>query len=147
MADISMSVLISRSSLALADLEINDLTNYRVAPQFLGGNVSYNRVEASSVFMDSSVTIFRTLPKVQEQVQIEVLGTSQANLMANIDALIKAFSQNSFTMTITLAGQVWQYQCEAADRQMTWTGPRFIAKQVQITFTMPRHPTPLQGPM
>lgn len=147
MADISLSVQIDRSSLALAALEINDLVTYRVAPQFLGGNINYNRVEASSVFMDSSVTIFRTLPKVQEQIQIEVLGSSQAALQTNIGTLIQAFSQNSFTMTITLGGQVWQYLCEAADRQMTWSGPRFIARQVQITFMMPRHPIPLQGPM
>jgi hypothetical protein len=143
--DISMSVLLSRTPLGLPALQINDHLNYKIAPQFLGGNVQWNRQKVSSPFLDGEVTTQRSRQSVAEQIAVEVFAGSAAELQTNTAALIAAFSQDSFTLTVTLAGTVYAYACEAADVQVAWTGPRMMAHQGQVVFSVPRQPVALVG--
>ena len=140
-----MSVLVSRTLLGLPALQINDHLNYKVAPQFLGGNVQWNRTKVTSPFLDGEVTTQRTRQNVSEQVAVEIYAGSAAQLQTNTAALIAAFNQDSFTLTVTLDGTVYAYQCEAADAQTMWTGPRMMAHRGQVLFAVPRQPVPLIG--
>jgi hypothetical protein len=150
--DLNLTVLVQRDSLGLTPLSINDGKVYRASTQFLGGAVSWNRTQVTSPYIDGSVTVNRQRQMVQEQVAIEVSGRTVASptlsnvqLKANFDTLCQAFLQDSFTLTVEIDTAVYEYQCEAADYQITWTGPRFIAKQGLITFTVPRQPNAAVG--
>ena len=145
MTDLPMSVLISRTLLGLADLEINDFVNYYVAPQFLGAINEWDRVQATSAYVDGAATVQRKLQMVQEQVVVEVMGGDSAELQDNCVAITEAFTQDNFTMTVTIDGIVKVYACEAAGYQLAWTGPRLIEHQGQLTFTMPRQPNLLNA--
>jgi hypothetical protein len=143
--DLAMSVTLSRTLLGLGDLEINDHLNYAVGPQLLGGTVAWNRQKATSPFLDGEVTTQRSRQNVTEQVAVEVYAGDAAELKANTAALITAFCQDSFVLTVTLEGTFYVYQCEAADVTIAWVGARMMAHQGQVTFAVPRQPVPLLG--
>lgn len=145
MPDLTLSVAVTRSLLGLADLNINDHLNYAIGPTFLGAQVQYQRNQAASVFLNGAVTVTRNKQMVTEQVQVEVYGGSTAGLQTNLSTLLTAFGQDSFTLAISINGQTQSYACEAADYQLMWTGPRWISKQVQVEFQLPRQPDALTG--
>lgn len=152
MADLNLSVVLTRDWLGLGPLNINDHVSYAVAQQFLGSTVSWNRNQLTSPYMDGSFTASRQRQSVTEQIAVEVFGRSTANgamspttLQANLAALIAAFNQDSFSLTLTLDGTTYSYEAEAADYQVSWVGPRFMARQVQVVFSLPRQPVPLAG--
>lgn len=145
MSDISMQVTITRTLLSLGDLSLNDHTNFYAAPSSPAA-VTWQRTSVTSPFVDGDITVHRRRGNVTEEMLFEVLGTSQSNLQANLDTLIEAFSQDSFTITVTFAGTSYAWACEAADYQVIWDGPRVIAKQVQVRLSVPRSPVPLSGP-
>ena len=144
---LGMGVSVTRTQLGLPVLNINDHNAYYVADTFLGGQMAWNRNQVTSPYVDGSVTVNRTRSMVTEQIVVEVLGgPSQALLQANVATLIAAFSQDSYLLSITLPqATTYQYLCEAADYQVSWTSPRFFAKQLQVTFSMPRQPIALVG--
>lgn len=147
MPDISLSVQVSRTLLGLTSLEINDHLNYYVTPSFLGAQVTWDRTQVTSPFVDDAVTVNRTRGRIGETITVEVRGDTQADLATNLDALLKAMTQDHYTLSVSVGGQGYSYQCEAADYQMTWSGPRMVSKQTQVQFTVPRSPIPLSGPI
>lgn len=144
MADITLAASVSRPNLGLGDLSINDYLNYRVV-SLMGGQVVWTRNAVVSAYMDGDVTVNRRRANIDEPVVIDVLGATQAAMQANVDALVQAFCQDSFIMTLTVGGQTHGYYCESADYQMLWEGPKFIAQQIQIHFNVPRRPVPQLG--
>ncbi len=140
-----MSVVCSRALLGLADLEINDHVSYYVAPAFLGGGVTWNRTSATSPFCDGAVTTYRTRGVVTEQIGVEVLGASAAALNGHLAVLLAAFTQDTFHLAVAIGDADWEYACEAADYQVAWSGPRLIARQLQVVFGVPRQPVPVAG--
>lgn len=145
MADLDLSVVLSRDNLDLTPLEINDFLNYYVGAQFLGGSMAYQRTTLTSPFTDGGFTAQRFRQQVSEQIAVEVMGGTHVELTANIKTLIEAFEQDSFTVTVTIGSQTILLDAEAADHQMVWTGPRWVQNQGQVVFTMPRAPQPRQG--
>jgi hypothetical protein len=150
MADLALSVLISRAGLGLSDLEVNDGYIYKASTQFLGALVSWNRTTITGPSSDGGVTVERQLQMVQEPMAIEVWGRTaldatmrNSTLRVNMNALVAAFWQDNFVITVTEEDAVWAYQCEAADVQVTWNGNRSMAKRGLITFTIPRQPRSL----
>lgn len=152
MADIDLAVVVFRNALGLPPLNCNDGIIYRAGEQLMGEAVSFNRNQVGSPYVDGQITTSRQRQAVNEQLSFEVFGrtTTNANmtnvqLKANFDIIAAAFLQDSYELRITIDGALYRYQGEAADLQLTWTGPRFMAKQGQIAFTMPRQPSPLVG--
>lgn len=145
MPDLLFSVLVTRDNLGLADLDCNDHINYYIAAQFLGGTITWNRQQATSPFIDGSVTTYRSKQMVTENIAVEVLGDDITTLYANMSALVAAFTQDSFNLQVAIGSDVVQYACEAADYTVAWVGSRMVAKQVQVTFSMPRQPQPVVG--
>lgn len=145
MADLAMSVTISRAALALPPLQLNDHDAYYIGTQLLGGQVQYNRNSVTSPFVDGAVTTYRTRQVLNEQITVEVLGENAYDCRVHLDDLITAVSQDSFTLTVIIAGVTYAYACEAADFQLAWSGPRVMANQYQVQLTLPRQPVPLTG--
>ena len=147
MADIGLSVTVSRAPLGLAPLEIGGGDGrFYLAAQFLGGAVQWNRQKVSSPFVDGEVTTQRSRQNVSETIGVEIRADTHLHLQAYTRELLTAFTQDSFTLTINVEGAVYAYACEAADYQLvTWSTPRMVAKQGQVMFTVPRMPVPLAG--
>ena len=146
MTDVDLSVEINRDALALLPLEIADGNPYYVATQFLGTGISWDRQTVSSRWVDGDYTVSRRRGNVTEQVAVEVACASTAALLLATETLIAAFTQDSYTMTVTIDGQIWAYACEAADYQsLQWTTPRLSAHQGQVLFGVPRRPLALAG--
>lgn len=143
MTDVAMSVTITRSSLGLLDLDINDHLNYIVAgPEFLGGQMSWERNQVSSPFVDGDFTVNRRRQNVTENVVIEIMAGSGLELQVNTRVLTQAFSQDEFYMKVEINRATSIYLCEAADYRLITSGPRYVAHQIQSVFSVPRRPIP-----
>jgi hypothetical protein len=141
MADLTVSVLVSRDRLGLDDLQINDHLDYIIAgPDFLGGQQSWDRTQVSSPFADGEVTVNRRRQNVQENILLEVLGSSTADVHANAKAVVNAFSQDTFTITVSINSSSTVYECEASDYRIVTSSPRYAASQLQVSFTVPHKP-------
>lgn len=145
MPNLSMDVSVTRSLLGLSDLHINDHVNYALAPAFLGATVQWNRNQVSSPFLDGAVTVTRTRQMVTETIAVEVFGANQSTVQLHASQLIDAFLQDNFVLSVVIEGATQSYQCETADYQVAWTGPRWIQNQLQVSFSVPRQPVALSG--
>lgn len=148
MPDLTMSVTMTRTLLALSALELNDHVNYYAAPSS-PAQVSWQHERVSSRWVDDDFTVSRRRPKVVEEMTFEVLAgavPTAATLQTNIGALITAASQDSYTLTVTIDGTSYAWACESADYQVIWSGPRMVARQAQVRLLVPRSPIPSAGP-
>lgn len=146
MADLTLSLAISRALMGLPDLALNDHDNYVVgASDFLTTNQQWTRNQVGSSYTDGQVTTHRYKNMITMPLQIEVFGTSQADLVNNASALKAAFSQDHFILKHILGGISTYWSCEAADWQMERTGPRLVARQMLFVFSVPTQPNPITG--
>jgi len=141
MPDLDLAVQISRDALGLEILDLNDHISFYCAASFLGGAEQWNRTKVASVFLDGDVTVFRTRGSVREPVVIEVRGGDAAEVYANTCALVAAFSQDSYALVARFGGALFTFDCEAADYTVVFTGPRWTALALQVSFNVPRKPT------
>lgn len=146
MVDLGLSVVITRASLGLPDLQLNDHDAYYVSSdQFMGAQSAWTRNQVSSPFIDGSVTVSRQRAMVNEPLSIEVLGEDPLDAQSKITALKQAFDQSDFNIGVQLGAATWQYQCEAADTTIARSTPRLVANQWQVVFSVPRQPVPITG--
>jgi hypothetical protein len=146
MADVDLSVTISRTALGLSPLEIASGDDYYIGTQFLGAAVQWERQQTTSQWLDGAVTTSRHRSAVTEQIAVEVTADTLVAVQAAINTLIQAFVQNSFTMTVVAGGATRVYRCEAADYQdLSWTTPRLSGAQGQVLLQVPRQPVALSG--
>lgn len=147
MPDLDLVVSVTRDALGLGPLQLSPGARYFVSgAQFLGAQVQWNRVKASSPFVDGEVTIHRSRPNVTETVGVEIRADSAAELQAFTQELLGAFTQDSFHLNVSVDGAEFVYACEAADYQLvTWTTPRLASLRGQVLFSVPRKPLALSG--
>lgn len=139
--DLIMSVEVSRDSMGLDPLEINDHLDYAFAsPELFGGQQAWERKQTNSPYVDGDFTVTRRRQNVTEDINIEVFGANNSEVTSNARKLINAFSQDSFTVTLCLNQVYSEYTCEAADYKVIGTGPRWVAKQIQVVLSVPRKP-------
>lgn len=141
---LTVTATVTRGDLGLSDLNINDHNNYSIAPNTMGGATSWDRNQVSSPWVDGEITISRRRSNVMEPVLVNVYGVSQPDMLANLQTLVDAFCQNSFTMIIKLGSATYQYSCEAADYSIEW-GYKMHSTQCMANFQVPRHPIPTSG--
>lgn len=141
----TFAATVTRSDLGLADLNINDGTNFKVSNEILGGTVTYDRNVVSSPYVNGDITVHRRRANVQERFAVYVYGSSQAVLRANVKTLIDAFSQDTFNVTISLDSDPNTYQCEASDYTVEWSNAHIFSLQVRVMFNLNRKPIPLAG--
>jgi len=141
---------VSRDLLGLADLDINDHTNFILSSDsILSATVSWRRNQAQSPFVESQILISAVRDLVQDSVAFEVLAGKvpggHAGLQANLKTLIDAFSQFSFNFTVQWDGVPYTYACQPADYAIDWTSGRAQAQQLRVKFSLYRSPVPVQG--
>lgn len=136
---------ITRTSLGLNPLDLSDQINYKLGNELLGGTQSWQRQSVRSPYVDGEFTVNRTRARVDEKFSVQVMGADQLMLQDNLAQVIDAFSQHRFVLTVEMDGAVYSYDCEASDYTIDWTGPRWMAKTVLVTFMVPRQPRLLTG--
>lgn len=146
MPDILFSVVVDRTDLGLADLDLNDHLSYYVSSQGLFGQaVSYQRNQVTSPYLDGGVTISRNKEMVTDSIGIEVLGHSNPDVQSKLQALVAAFTQDTYNLQVAFNTTVYQWACEAADYTINWDSTRWIAKQLLVNFSFPRQPVAVKG--
>lgn len=147
MSDVWLSVVISRDLLGLPALEIAHGEKFYCQPQFMGAQVAYDREQAGSRYVEGSLTTMRRRTVVTEQIGVEVKGDTLAEVKANMEELVSAITQDTFTLTVITDDATWgPYQGEASDYQNAiWSPSRLNSAQGQLVFSMPRQPVPLSG--
>jgi hypothetical protein len=141
----TFAATVTRSDLGLADLNINDQADYIIGSEMLGAMVTWDRKVVSSPFVNGDVTVHRRRGNVAERFSVYVLAATQSEMQTNIKALIDAFNQHKFNLSITLDSTVYTYICEASDYQVEWMNTNFFALKVKVVFNLIRQPIPLVG--
>lgn len=145
MSDLTVSAAVTRTDLGLSNLNINDHDKYILSTTILGGSVAWQKNQVSSPYVDGDITITRRRPTVIEPFEVYVYGTSGATLMTNTQALIDAFSQDSFSLSVTINGATRQYACETADYSLEYSHTKFASHMCTVRFQLPRNPIPTVG--
>lgn len=144
--DIDLSVKVSRDALGLAALELTQAPYYVAATPFLGTAITWDRQTVNSRWVDSDYTTSRRRGTIQEQMAVEVQCDTMFDLQNAMQTLVDAFTQDNYTLTVTVDGQIWAYDCEAADyTNLMWTAPRLSACQGQMLLAVPRRPVAVSG--
>lgn len=146
MSDLSVVAKVTRPSLGLPDLDINDHTYYTIAgQQIMGGTVQWDRKQVSAPWVDGDVTVARRRGNVMENLTVYVAGSTQADLNTNLQNLIGAFTQDRYTLSITIGSQQYAWDCETADYSVQFDTPHLHSLYVAATFSIPRKPVALSG--
>jgi len=144
--DLSLSVKVTRDYLGDSDLDINDVTHYRVAgPAVFGGTVQWDRKQVSSPVADGDFTIHRRKTNVTETLTVYVTGSDLADMFTNIRTLISAFSQDRYTLQFNVGSAVIQWDCEAAEYSVEMDNVHLHALYTKVNFNIPRKPNPISG--
>jgi hypothetical protein len=156
MASFDFQIFVSRAQLGLGDLNCNDGYNYRMSGGDLyQGQVTWERQTAKSPYVEGEFTTNRRRNNVQEVLTFDVYPGTSAGisgmtayaLQANIQQIVQAFTQDSFTIETYAARsttweQDWIWNCEAADYSVKMTNSRMVAQLGQVSFNVIRNPVP-----
>ena len=146
MTDLSVAAHVTRSQLGLGNLDINDHTTYAIAgPAIMGGGTAWDRKTVNAPWVDGDITVARRRQNVMEQLLVYVAGSDQSTLMSNLRTLRDAFTQDRYTLQITVGSAQNAWDCEAADYSMLYDTAHAYNKYVVATFQIPRKPVPLVG--
>ena len=148
MTDIAVACFITRTELALADLNLNDGSNYKVIG--IGpGSLEWNRQYAGSPYVHGEVLVNAVKAQGNLPMSIRCKGTTQSAREANVAALCRALEQFVYNITLTIEGVTYTWQCDPADYSLDEKGEisKFhrLAKQTVVTAQVPRHPIPIAG--
>jgi hypothetical protein len=145
MTDFTLAASITRTSLGLGDLDLNDHVNFAISVPFLGGTGRYVRNLDSSAYMDGEIEINAHLPNITETVGLEVFGANYAAVMTNAGLALAAFKQAQYTLTVVIAGHTHTWRCQRADWSYEINTGRVSANQVKFQFDVPRSPLAVAG--
>lgn len=145
MADVDLSIVVSRTLLGLGDLQIGYGDTYFVAPGSFGATVVWDRDDVGAPWTDGAVTVNRKRGMVAENLIVEVKGSTLAEVQLATDELIDAMIQDRYTLTIDADDAHYVYDCRSADYAIAWKPERLNSAQGQVTFSMPRSPVLLSS--
>lgn len=140
----AVNASVTRDLLGLGNLNINDHVNYTLASGIMSGQVSWDRQQASSQWIDGDVTVSRRRGNVTEPITLYVRGGDHGELISNVHTAIEAFSQDAFGLAIVINGEFNQYQCESADYSVDW-GYVLHSNMTILKFQVLRSPLPIRG--
>jgi hypothetical protein len=143
-SDFDLSVLISRNYLGLPPLQLNDHLTYACSgAQFLGGQVSWRLNEISGPYTEGATAIDATRDMVTEPLSVEVYGSTNRDRELAEQAVIAAFSQLSYTLTVDVDNVRSVYTGVPSGYQQTYIGPRLAHPQGLLTIQFRRQPRPV----
>lgn len=149
----ALSVQVSRDLLGgLAPLELNTTTgrSYRIAPGGVGpGAATWRRETVVSPVVDGRLLLGAVLDVQTLTVKVRVRASSYGVLEDRVRAVLHAFYQRSYSLTVTLGGEQRAWLCEPADSAVGQAGQYdeddYRGLQQVVTFSVPRSPIALAG--
>lgn len=132
----------------LADLAL-EASSYRIVSVGPGaGTWRAQMVESPFVhgaFLVAAVKALQSAPLV-----VRVIGSSRSNLDTLVAAMLRAFEQSTYRLTVTVDGQANTWDCYPADVAAMgtgeWDGSHMRSFQQTYAFQIPRQPVPVAGP-
>lgn len=150
MPNLTITGTITRTELALADLAFQDAGVYQVVSAGPGA-LGWRREVATSPYVHGETLVSAVKDVGRAPLVVRALGTSASQLDTRIAALVRAFEQFSYSITLTIDGVVKTWTCEPADYAPGDSGTLdkfgLMAKMQEIHFDIPRHPVPVAGSM
>lgn len=142
----ALSVEITRDELALANLELN-AGNYRWSMSDLQEpGVIWDRREVSSPYVVGHTLVSRKKAMVQQQARLLVTGSTPSNLRGNVDTVVQAVSQFSFSLIFDPdSGSGWTWTCDSADYHVPGEMFQRDVLITEIFLSFPRRPDPFAG--
>ncbi len=139
----SRSVIVSRTSLALADLQLSQAGKYYLPDgTFGGGETAQRRTTSDSPQVKGSYSSSLVEGARSGNISVHVVSTL-ALLQTEIQTVIDAMSQFRYTLTWTFDGLTGVWQCEKADWALGESGTldvKFLQINTQIIhFTVPHN--------
>lgn len=144
----AISLTISRTLLALSDLELIATNGYEVMSDGLvPGEVIQRQEWAKSPFVHGGALLSSVDDIATGSVDVEVKGSSRADLQTKVTTLIAAFKQLTYVLDFDLDGTAWTWLCYKANRAMDMNFPMYLGNLTICHFHFARQPTPQAGPI
>jgi hypothetical protein len=142
----SVSGSVSRAELGLADLALFTDT-YTVALDGLDvGAVAWRRETVTSPYVHGAFEVGAVKDLTTLGLRVEVRGTSASDLQTKLSTLLAAFTQSTYTFSVTVNGSSYAWTCFRADYGVVFDPGRVLANQAQVSLQIPRQPVPVTGP-
>lgn len=152
---LTITASVDLSGLSLPDLNINDGTAYEIVRAGPGG-MRWIRDWAVAPDVHGAQEVSRRLDITTIPLAVRVKATTMSSLNVRVAALIVAFSQPHYNLTITIDGQTSTWKCFAADitgsdssgssGDGTWDKYSLAAHYRQVyDLQVPRQPVPVAG--
>lgn len=139
-----MSAGISRSLLALPDLDLNNGTPFKVI-DIKPGDRTWRRQETSSAYVDGEFTVNRTRSTPKATWAQEIRAADQDEMNVFLSEVVQAFEQDTFEIWHVMDGAETRWKGETADWQPTYEKERLHGLRQQIIFSFKRVPVPILG--
>jgi hypothetical protein len=148
MADLTITATVSRTS--GGPLSLEDPGVYEIIAFGPGGR-SWRRTTVESRFQHGRALLGAVLDTSTAILQVRVKGTSFTQVANRAQTLVDAFSQLTYTLTVTVDGASFSFACEAAE--IAPLGGDLLqkyhamARMQEYQLVIPRHPVPTSGVM
>jgi hypothetical protein len=149
MPDLTISGTITRTELSLAALDLNT-GGYKII-EWGPGAVEHEKMTVASAYIDGSFLMNSKKMQVESALGIRVTGSTQVDCWNKMGALLRAFEQFEYTLSIVMDGTTFTYTCDPADYAVGDGGLiqkfHLMAYKQEVKFLIPRRPTPTSGPV
>lgn len=152
MTDLTVVASVSRTELGLSALDLSVPGTYEVVAAGPGARTPVLD-EVTGRYVSGSAVLNVTWARGSLSLVVRVYATTHAALATRTQALVKAFSQRSYQLTLTIGGQTSTWKCHAAT--IAPSGGDGVNKYELMhaspmqtyTLSVPRQPTPVAGPL
>lgn len=147
MADLNVTGSVSRSGSSALQLNSGGLKIVSAGP----GGKSWKRIFVDGRYQHGRALIGATLEQMTAPLVVRVYGDTWSHVSNRAQTLIDAFSQRTYTLTITIDGIQSRWRCEPADINIvggdSWQKFHAMANMQEYQIMVPRDPIPLNGAM
>ena len=142
----AVTLVIDRTELTLADLNLNDPGTYSIR-SFNAGRVRRRSTIARSPYIEGATVVSTVRDIVEMDIAIDVEATTQAALQTRLDTLLDAFQQSSYTLTYGLDATTYEWTCYPAEYEVGIASPDAIFGFVlPVGLIVMRQPAATAGP-
>lgn len=139
--DLDLGLLITRTELGLADLDLNDGTVYVMALDGIRPRgESWRREFARSPNVPGQRVVHAVLEADPLQVDVICKGDTWFDAHQNYETAVDAFRQTTFNVTETVDGVTHLWQCTEADVVPVWRAIWQAVPAIAVAFEAPRQP-------
>lgn len=147
MSTLDITGYVTRTELGSGNLDLNTDT-YKIIT-WGPGEVQWERQTVGTPFFSGRYLVNARKVQMESLLGIRVTGLSKAHAQTELGALLAAFEQFEYELSITIEGVEHRYACEPADYSIGEGGQiqkfHLMSYKQEVTFTIPRMPKPVAG--